>query len=348
MNRPNLPLILTCLVICLAFLSCESDPKGADKGNTTIPTEPKNNRPIPVFQPDSAYAYVKKQVDFGIRLPGTPTHLQCKDWLVAKLKEFGAEVIEQNFDANVYTGETLKATNVIGQYNPEAKKRILLCAHWDSRHIAEEDPDEVKKKKPILGADDGASGVGVLLEVARLIGEHGLDMGVDIIFFDAEDHGQNRDNPNATDEEIRANMRTWCLGSQYWSKNKHASNYKANYGILLDMVGSKNARFPKEKYSLSVAPSVVNKTWKLAKSMGFGNHFIPEADGPITDDHVFVHQDGGIPTIDIINMSNKSNQTFGDHWHTHNDDMSVIDKRTLKAVGRVLTAVVYKENNGAF
>ncbi len=330
------------------FFSCESDPSSPEKGTNTAVEETKNNRKIPSFQQDSAYAYVKKQVDFGIRLPGSPTHKQCKEWLSSKLKSFGATVIEQDFDALVYTGETLKSTNIIGQFNPEAKKRVLLCAHWDSRHIAEEDPNETKKKQPILGADDGASGVGVLLEVARIIGENGIDIGVDVIFFDAEDHGQNRTNPNASREEILANMKTWCLGSQYWGANKHVNGYKAKYGILLDMVGSANARFPKEEYSLSVAPAVVNKTWKLAKGMGFGNHFIDDKEGPITDDHVFVHQVGGIPTIDIINMSNKADQTFGDHWHTHGDNMDVIDKRTLKAVGRVVTAVIYRENNGVF
>lgn len=346
MNKSLLALSWMLVLTSICFLSCESDPQGPDKSATG--QEVINKRKIPAFQADSAYAYVKKQVDFGIRLMGTPTHVQCKDWLAAKLKSFGAEVIEQDFDANVYTGEKLPATNVIGQYNPDANKRILLCAHWDSRHIAEEDPDEVKKKEPILGADDGASGVGVLLEVARLLGENEIDMGVDIIFFDAEDHGQNRTDPNATQKEILDNMRTWCLGSQHWGANKHKANYKAKYGILLDMVGAKNARFPKEEYSLSVAPGVVNKTWKLAKAMGFGNHFVEERDGPITDDHVFVHQVGGVPTIDIINMSNKPNQTFGNHWHTHDDNMDVIDKRTLKAVGRVLTAVIYKENNGEF
>jgi len=349
MRNPKINLLAILLSAFVWVLcSCNADPKPAGNAIEAVKVEAKDKRPIPKFVPDSAFQYVKKQVDFGIRLPGTPTHKACKEWLSAKLKSFGATVIEQDFEAQVYTGEKLPATNIIGQYNPGVQPRIVLSAHWDSRHIAEEDPDPIKKKQPILGADDGASGVGVLLELARIIGENGIDIGVDIIFFDAEDHGSNLKKTNPTDVEILQNRKTWCLGSQYWAANPHTKPYRAKYGVLLDMVGAKNARFPLEGYSKYYAPEIQKKIWRLAKSMGFGNQFVNVEGGAITDDHLFVNQIAKIPMVDIIHLTATQGKTFGPHWHTHTDDLSVIDKRTLKAVGRVVTAMVYRENNGEF
>lgn len=349
-NQKTFPVvILLSAFVWILLSSCNADPKTG--GGTIVAPEKvdaKAKRAIPKFEQDSAYQYIKKQVEFGIRLPGTPTHKACKEWLSAKLKSFGATVIEQDFEAHVYTGAKLPATNIVGQFNPGVQPRIVLAAHWDSRHIAEEDPDPIKKAKPILGADDGASGVGVLLEIARLIGKNGLDIGVDIVFFDAEDHGSNLMTPNPTDVEILKNRETWCLGSQYWSKNPHTPAYRAKYGILLDMVGAKNARFPLEGYSKYYAPNIQKKIWRLAKGMGFGNQFVEAEGGAITDDHLFVNTIAKIPMVDIIHLTATQGKTFGAHWHTHTDDLSVIDKRTLKAVGRVVTAVVYRENNGEF
>ena len=139
---------------------------------------------------------------------------------------------------------------------------------------------------------------------------------------------------------------TWCLGSQHWAQKPHSSNYKANFGILLDMVGAKGARFPVEGYSEKGAGLIIDKVWKLAKTMGFANYFVAERGGSITDDHLFVMKYRNFPMIDIINLSENTSQSFGNHWHTHDDNMEVIDKRVLKAVGRVVTAAVYRENNG--
>ena len=205
------------IIILLSLFACKND-KAVD-----TPIVRVKNLPIPRFNSSTAYHFVAKQVEFGPRVPNTEAHQATKKWLVSQLKKHGAKVIEQDFVATAYTEEKLNSTNIIGQYNPQAKERIILAAHWDCRHITDKDPDETKRDLPVDGADDGASGVGVLLEIARHLEKLPDYMGVDIIFFDAEDYG----TPTKTD--------TYGLGAQYWSKNPHVKNYKAKYGILLDL-----------------------------------------------------------------------------------------------------------------
>ena len=236
----------------------------------------KNTEETPVWQQteihfdaDSAYRFVDAQVQFGPRIPSTPQHIACGDYLSAKLREFGAGVIEQRADLKAYDGKILKARNIIGSYLPEASERILLCAHWDTRPFADNDPDPANHHTPVMGANDGASGVGVLLEVARQLQRRLPEVGVDIIFFDAEDNGTPYFYKGAETGE-----NTWCLGSQYWAKNPHTPNYKALFGILLDMVGALDATFYKEGYSVQMAGPVVEKVWSKAAAMGKGNLFI--------------------------------------------------------------------------
>ena len=317
---------LAVLLLTLLFVACKTD-----TSKTTSEPVKKAAVKIPAFNSDNAYDFVAKQVDFGIRLPGTPTHVACKEWIVEKMKSYGADVIEQDFTAQIYTGDSWPSTNIICQFNPKIKDRIILSAHWDTRFKAEQDPDEAKQNEPILGADDAGSGVGILMEIGRIIADNPIDLGVDIIFWDAEDQGDNNG--------IRE---TWCLGSQYWSKNKHKKNYKAKYGINVDMVGAKNAIFGKDYWSQQYAKGTLDKVWNLAQRMGYSNMFV---DIPIqvTDDHYFVNTLARIPMIDIINNDGTS---FQKCWHTHCDDLSVIDKRTLRVVGQVVTAAIYKESTG--
>ena len=327
--------IVSSFFLAVAFIGltcCTSD----DASQTEQEEETTVKVPVPKFDRDSAYSYVAKQVSFGSRVPGSPESKACQAWLVAKLESFGATVIEQNFTANVYTGEALASTNIIAQFNPAASKRIVLAAHWDSRHIADSPLSTERHTEPILGADDGASGVGVLLEVARALQANPIKMGVDIVLFDAEDHGSSDDS------------NSWALGAQHWSRNLHVSGYRPKYGILLDMVGSKGARFTKEHWSMQYAGPTVNKIWKLAISMGYGNYFIDEVGGAVTDDHYFVNTIANIPMLDIINKPLNSQTGFGHYWHTHNDNMDIIDSRTLRAVGQVMLATIYREANGDF
>ena len=292
---------------------------------------------VPQFSADSAYLFTKKQVDFGARVPNTKAHDNCAVYLAAKLKSFGAEVIEQKADLTAFDGTVLKSVNIIGSYNPKAEVRILLFSHWDSRPWADHDPKPENRKKPVLAANDGGSGVGVLLEMARLMGKNQPTVGVDIIFIDSEDYGQ----PESVGDESSEN--SWCLGTQYWAKNPHVAGYTARFGILLDMVGAPQATFYREQASDYYAESVVTKVWSQAQSLGFGNYFRNQKGGAITDDHIFVNKISGIPSIDIIHYDPNSGSGFGSYWHTTHDTMDMVDKNTLNAVGTTLMHVVYNE-----
>lgn len=307
------------------------------KTNQTDNLDKKTDVEIPAFSVDSAFAFIQKQVDFGPRVPNTKAHQDCANFLAEKLKSFQAEVIVQETDLRTFDGKTLKAKNIIGSYNLEAKTRILLFAHWDTRPWADHDSDPKNYDTHILGANDGASGVGVLLEVARQFNLQKPEVGVDIIFFDAEDYGAP--DKFATEETTHS----WCLGSQYWAQNKHKPGYRAKYGILLDMVGAGNAKFYREQVSDYYAKYVVNKVWNQAESLGFSAYFINQTGGAITDDHVYVNQIGGIPSINIIHQELNSETGFGHYWHTVNDTMENIDKNTLNAVGTTLLHVIYNE-----
>ncbi len=284
----------------------------------------------PTFNSDSAYAFVKAQVDFGPRIPGSAAHAACANYLSSKLKTYGFEVIIQKGTVQTYDGKKFSLKNIIASYKPELKSRVLVCSHWDTRPWADEDKEH--PDKPFDGANDGASGVGVGLELARQIQSLPPAIGVDIIFFDLEDYGE----VDGEDES------SWCLGSQYWAKNLHQPNYYANFGVLLDMVGAAHAVFPKEEQSMNNASAAVNKIWKAANEIGYGNYFSPETRAHVgIDDHIYVNQ-AGIPCLDIIPYDEIS-KGFGDFHHTYKDNMSIIDKTTLKAVGQTLLEVIYNE-----
>jgi len=314
----------------LLFASCKQDSKP-----TVVAKKPSVK--IPVFQQDSAYAHIEKQLSFGPRNPGSEGHRACRKWFVDKFQSYGAEVIEQDFTANLYTGESFPAANIIAQYNPSKKQRIILSAHWDTRFIGEEDNSRSMRDKPIPGADDGASGCAVLIEIARILNEQKIDLGVDIILWDAEDQGKRGSNKTAL----------WCLGSQYWSRNIHKRGYRAKWGINLDMIGAKNPRFGYEGFSKKYAGALQTKIWKLAQGMGYSDMFVSENTSYVTDDHQFVNELANIPMVDIINQPPHTETKFMSAWHTHDDDISIIDKRSLQVVGQVVTATIYKESDGS-
>lgn len=336
--------ILYILLLALAMTGCGSNPK---QENTTTepavkPVAGESVEPaviVPIFDADSAYNFVARQVAFGYRVPGTAAHRKCGNYLVNKFKEYGAEVITQDVELKAYNGDKLKARNIIAQFQPQKENRIMLCAHWDTRPWADSDQNKANHYKPILGANDGGSGVGVLLEIGRQLAAVPTEVGVDIILFDAEDYGIHENDT----EKYAGNNNSWALGSQYWSYFPHKDGYRPRYGILLDIVGAPGSTFLHEYHSMQYAPGLVNKVWEWAGKLGYANYFVNEDGGAITDDHYYVNTTAGIPCIDIINCDYDSPNGFGPHHHTVKDDMGWIDAATLKAVGQTVMTVIYNE-----
>ena len=338
MSKP----ILSFLAIALTFAACKEKPSQTDTTQTTGQLVMVS---APAFNADSAYAYVDRQVKFGPRVPNTPAHVQTGSYLVAKLKQFGCQVTEQPFVATTWDGKKINARNIIGSINPQAAKRIFISAHWDSRPIADNDTVAANKTKPIPAANDGASGIGVMLELARAIQQAKTkpSVGVDFICFDIEDSGDSdKAGKDFEKESGTIDYVGYGLGSRYWARNPHKPGYSAYYGILLDMVGAKSATFLKEGYSMQMAPSVVNTVWQTASHLGFSQYFVDAPGGQITDDHVAPNYIAKIPTIDIIQLNAQTGTFFPDH-HTLADDMRNIDRATLKAVGQTLLQVLYNE-----
>lgn len=319
----------------LLFFACGS-PQKSDSSSNQSSVEIKK-KATPVFNADSAYAFVETQVAFGPRVPNTEEHTACASYLASEMKRFGAEVIVQEAEVVAFDNTVLHAKNIIAQFNPQLNNRLLLFAHWDSRPFADHDKDANVRNQAIDGANDGASGVGVLMEIGRQVGLAGHHLGIDIIFFDAEDYGQ----PDHLDLPYKED--TWCLGSQYWGKNPHKEGYFARYGILLDMVGEKDALFYQELYSLRFAPEMTQRIWNVASDLGFGQYFVFEQGGMITDDHVYVNKYRNIPCVNIIQYNPGSDSSFGTYWHTQDDTMENIDRNTLKAVGQTVLEVIYRE-----
>jgi hypothetical protein len=313
-------------IFCVALLTLGACGTEQNNNNGDTLTEEKVLRnKFPEFNADSAYAGIEKQLSFGYRIPGTTAHKACADWLFAQLKRYCDTVYFQKGTATTYDKKQIPVYNLIGAFNPAKIQRAMLASHWDSRPWG--DNDNKDRDKPILAANDGASGVAVLLEMAKKMKTQKPVYGVDIVFFDAEDYGKSESE------------NSFCLGSQYWGKNPHKAAYRAQFGVLLDMVGGKNATFYRENFSTETAGWVQNHLWKIADEMGYGNIFVDAAMGTIIDDHKYVYEATKIPMIDIIQYN--LNSGFAPYWHTHADNMESVDKKTLQAVGNTLTAFVF-------
>lgn len=327
--------LLFCFSGLLMAYSCQSGTsteQAQETENTAAETTPPVK--VPAFNADSAYSYTAQQVAMGPRVPGSAAQLKCAAWMESQLKHYCDTVYRQ--ETQVLAGDKktkLRCINLIGTIRPQAKRRILFLAHWDSRPWADQDAKD--KDKPVDAADDGASGVGVLIELASVLKNTPLnnpDLGIDILLTDVEDYGKSEWGEDS-----------YALGTQYWARNPHVPGYRAEGGILLDMVGGKNARFPLEGNSQQFAASLQKEVWTAAGKAGFSSFFVYENGGTITDDHVPVNEIIKIPTIDIIHLPAGSSTGFPPHWHTHNDNMSVIDRTTLKAVGQTLLQFLYTQ-----
>lgn len=313
----------------LLFVHCGG--KGSDKQDAT-PSVNYAEAATPDFCADSAYRYVKEQLDCGLRSPGSKGHGQCREYLARQMRRFCDTVYLQDFNATLWNGTKTRGTNIIASLNPASQSRIVLAAHWDSRLWADHDPDSSKHKTPLMGANDGASGVGMLMEMARAMQSLPPSIGIDFIFFDLEDQG----TPEWADAY---EDNTWCLGAQYWAKNKHVPFYQAVYGVLFDMVGTATPRFTKEEFSRRYAPGVTSKLWKTAAALGYGSVFIDMDTDPILDDHMYVNQQGNVPMVDIV--QNSLETSFFKYWHTTGDNLDCIDRNTLKTVATVVMKTIY-------
>lgn len=321
MKMFNMISIIATLALLLSCSSNTAGDKGQEGSTTTISSQAN-------FNADSAYHYIQEQCGFGPRVPETAAHAQCGTYLQAQLNRLCDTLYTQNASVMTFDGKTLHASNYIGVINPDAQQRLLLLAHWDCRPWADNDPDPDKHKQPVMGANDGASGVGVLLEIARQLQQEKPAVGIDILLVDAEDWGTD------------GNDDSWALGTQYWAKNPHVEGYKPMYGILLDMVGAKGAQFHQEGFSQQSAQALVNELWNTGHAAGYEQFFKSSTGGYVTDDHVSLIK-AGIQCIDIIDMRHDEPSGFFAGWHTTHDTMENIDKATLKAVGQTLLNFIY-------
>lgn len=310
----------------------------SNKAEVSETEEIEKVQPVgPDFNADSAYIYLQEQCDFGPRTMNSVAHDKCEKWIIQKFEQYGCKVTTQKATLNGYDGTPLRSTNIMASYNPEATTRIMFCAHWDCRPWADNDPDSTNWRKPIVAANDAASGVGVMIELARILKGSGLELGVDFICFDAEDYG----TPQWFEGEDPGD--TWALGAQYFANNL-PEGYAPRYGILLDMVGGVGAKFYREGMSMQYAPAIVKKVWNAARQVGYGSYFPKDDGGMITDDHIPVNQTANIPCIDVIPYyPDCAQSSFGPTWHTIADNMDNIDKNTLKAVGQTMVQVLFTE-----
>lgn len=310
---------------CVLLLSCGAGKKQAVADEESAAQLPPT--PATLFSPDSAYSFVARQVEFGPRVPGSSAHRQCGDWLSAKLRSYGAEVTEQTADLKAFDGTRLPMRNIFASFNPEASDRVLLLAHWDCRPWADHDPDPAKRLKPVDGANDGASGTGVLLELARNANSLPSGKGLDILLCDAEDWGEE------------SNDASWALGARHFAQNLPRQGYMPSAAILLDMVGAADATFMREYFSQLSNPALADEIWSTAASLGYADMFPNRMGSAVNDDHVEIIK-GGIPAIDIIDY--REGEGFFSGWHTAADNMDCISRETLGAVGKTIETYLRK------
>ncbi|MDE6582427.1 MAG: M28 family peptidase [Duncaniella sp.] len=332
----HLKRISIAVLSCLAMLATASCNRCASSSEAAGSTATNYIKPTRVFCADSAYSYIRDQVKFGPRVSGSEGNSACQKYIIDALKADSAVVTVQSAEVKAFNGDRLPICNILGSFNPDCNNRILLLAHYDTRPWSDNETDPAKVPVPVPGANDGASGVAVLLEIARQLRNNPpQNIGVDMLFVDAEDYG--------TSEGFSTNDESWCLGTQYWIRHTpYTEENKPRYCVVLDMVGGINARFHREYYSDQIASGIVDKIWSVAERSGFADRFVNSTGGNIIDCHVYINRIG-IPAIDIIESRNEETRSFPPTWHRNNDNIQNIDKSSLNAVGQTVLNLIQLE-----
>jgi len=293
------------LFLILIFLGCQSN--------------------VPNFDEDNAFSYLVAQCDFGPRNPGSDGYFACLDYLITELDKSANEIILQDFSYQEQRyNKRYNLENIIARYNPDSEFQTVISAHWDTRPWADQEDLRQDRDQPIIGANDGASGVAILLELARIMGENPPPIGVNLVFFDGEDLGVPGENA------------TYCQGSRFFAKNLPIP--RPDEAINLDMVGDKQLVLPIERYSLEYHPKLVRHLWDRAKDMGL-DAFIGRVDYAIYDDHIPLNEIAGIPSIDLIDF--KYPNSYANFWHTLNDIPENCSEESLGQVGDLMVDYIY-------
>jgi Zn-dependent M28 family amino/carboxypeptidase len=306
------------LLLSLTLSGCTQPSRGQSAPpNATPSAAPADASPI-AFDSTRAFSDLKKQVAFGPRVPNSPGHVACRDWILAELKAALGKSARQDFSLTL-DGKKLAMSNIVGQLNPSAKKQVMLCAHWDTRPSADQEIDDARRRQPIAGANDGASGVAVLLELARQLAKNPpKNVGVQFVFFDGEDYGPG--------------IERMFLGASHYAKRPALP--KPDYAVLIDMIGDKDLQIPREPNSERMAPEVLDKIFGAAKSLGV-KEFVNVPGPEIMDDHLPL-QAVGWKAVDLIDFDYAP-------WHTLDDTPVQCSPASLKAVGDVLARVLHDE-----
>lgn len=316
--------LLVCLLTSLLVLSCDKRQAQPDPQPTPRAVELAAN--VPKFDAARAFKFLTTQTDFGPRNPGSKGHAACLQYLQDEMHRYADAVTVQHFTGKDHKGTQHQLTNVVSSFNLQATDRILLTAHWDTRPWADEDPNPANRNKPILGANDGASGIAVLLEIARILKHNPPPIGVDMVFFDGEDMGRTGDTDS------------WCLGSRHFARTK-APGFNPRFAINVDMVGDRTLTIPREPYSEQYAPQVVNLVFSIAKALKI-TAFVDRPGRPTYDDHMPLNE-VKIPAIVLIDFDypDESNR----YWHTMDDTPDQCSPESLEAVGTVLLQIIYSK-----
>ena len=293
------------LFLTLIFLGCQSN--------------------VPRFDENHAFSYLVAQCDFGPRNPGSDGYYACLDYLITELDQSANEIILQDFSYQERRyNKQYNLENIIARFNPDSEFQTVISAHWDTRPWADQEDLRQDRDQPIIGANDGASGVAILLELAKIMGENPPPIGVNLVFFDGEDLGVPGENE------------TYCQGSRFFAKNLPIP--RPDEAINLDMVGDKQLVLPIERYSLEYHPELVRHLWDRAKDMGL-DAFIGRVDYAIYDDHIPLNEIAGIPSIDIIDF--KYPNSYANFWHTLNDIPENCSEESLGQVGALMVDYIY-------